>query len=134
MPSCHIMRPELMYCVAFWLLDIRPEIGESTLRPLADLVPRHTRRSRDIERDLEIIRKIGTDSVRFWVVRTWSRLVRDGELIAFARTLIQPWRGKEEVGYTDRLPDCFFGIRIVDLGCKLNRGVPDSVENMLVDR
>jgi hypothetical protein len=46
-----------------------------------------------------------------------ANLLHDGELISFAQTLLHPWRGKEEVGYIDGLPDCFFGIWIVDLGC-----------------
>lgn len=52
--------------------------------------------------------------------------MHDGELIAFARTLIEPRGCRDEVGYIDGLPDRFLGGRVVDLARKLNRRIPDS--------
>jgi hypothetical protein len=114
-----------MNCVSIWFLHVRSEIGESTFRSLADLVPRYACRSQNIKRDLEVIRDVGADGVGFRVVCARGQLVRDGELIGFARTLVVPWRCRNEVGYIDRLPNSFFGFRVVDLACELNRRIPN---------
>jgi hypothetical protein len=115
--------------ISLRLLQIGAEVRVPSLLPLSKFPPWNSRRSRDLERYLELSSEVGAQKVCFRMVGARSRLVGDRALIGFARFLVEARRRGDEVGDIDRLPGYLACLWVVDLAVKLNSWVPEAVEN-----